>query len=88
MGEQGFWDDSDRAASVSAEHARAARRLEMFRALEADVEDLDGLAEMAEEDESLQSEVDEQICLGGGAARRRSRSSGCSPAAMTRATPS
>ena len=61
MGEQGFWDDSDRAAAVSAEHARASRRLEMFRALEADVEDLDGLAEMAEEDESLQHEVDEQI---------------------------
>jgi peptide chain release factor 2 len=57
----GFWDDSERAAKVSAEHARAARRLEMFRALQGDIEDLDGLAEMAAEEESLQDEVDEQI---------------------------
>jgi len=61
MGAEGFWDDSDRAASVSAEHARASRRLETFSALEGDVEDLDGLAEMAEEDESLGEELDEQI---------------------------
>ena len=27
MGEPGFWDDQERAASVSAEHARASRRL-------------------------------------------------------------
>ena len=43
----GFWDDSERAAKVSAEHARVTRRLEMFRTLERDVEDLDGLAEFA-----------------------------------------
>jgi len=61
MGAEGFWDDSDRAASVSAEHARANRRLEMFTALKADVGDLDGLAQMAEEDATLQGEVDEQI---------------------------
>jgi peptide chain release factor 2 len=61
MGAAGFWDDSERAAAVSAEHARASKRLEMFDALSTDVEDLDGLAEMAAEDSSLQSEVDEQI---------------------------
>jgi peptide chain release factor 2 len=61
MGEPGFWDDSDRAAAVSAEHSRAARRVEMFTALAADVDDLDGLVEMAAEDESLLGEVDEQI---------------------------
>jgi peptide chain release factor 2 len=61
MGEQGFWDDSDRAASVSGEHARASKRLEQFNALSADVEDLDALAEMAAEEGSLQAEVDEQI---------------------------
>ena len=61
MGVEGFWDDSERAATVSAEHARASRRLEMFRALESDVEDLDGLAEMAAEEESLEGELDEQI---------------------------
>ncbi len=61
MRAEGFWDDSERAASVSAEHSRASRRLEMFSTLQADVEDLDGLAEMAAEEESLQGEVDEQI---------------------------
>jgi len=61
MGAPGFWDDSERAASVSSEHARAARRLETFTTLAADVEDLDGLAEMAAEDASLQEEVDEHL---------------------------
>jgi peptide chain release factor 2 len=61
MGAPGFWDDSERAASVSGEHARASKRLEQFNALSGDVEDLDALAEMAAEEESLQAEVDEQI---------------------------
>jgi peptide chain release factor 2 len=57
----GFWDDSERAAEVSSEHASASRRLQMFRALESDVEDLQGLIEMGEEDESLQGEVEEHL---------------------------
>src|SRR3984957_11718012 len=61
MGEQGFWDDSERAAAVSGEHSRTSRRLEQFNALSADVEDLDALVEMALEEDSLQAEVDEQI---------------------------
>jgi peptide chain release factor 2 len=61
MGAPGFWDDSERAAKVTAEHARASRRLQAFTALQADVEDLDGLVEMAVEEESLQAEVEEQI---------------------------
>ncbi len=61
MGAEGFWDDSERAASVSAEHSRASRRMEMFSGLQADVEDLDGLAEMAAEDSTLEEEVNEQI---------------------------
>ncbi len=61
MGAQGFWDDSERAAKVSSEHARASRRLQTFRALEGDVEDLGGLMEMAAEDESLQGEVEDQF---------------------------
>ncbi len=55
----GFWDDSERAAKVSSEHASASRRLEGFRALESDVEELAGLIELGEEDESLQEEVEE-----------------------------
>jgi peptide chain release factor 2 len=61
MGAPGFWDDSERAAAVSGEHARASRRLEAFAALSADVGDLDALVEMAAEEESLQAEVEEQI---------------------------
>ena len=60
MGAPGFWDDSERAAAVSAEHARAAGGWSCS-ALQADVEDLDGLAEMAAEEATLQGEVDEQI---------------------------
>jgi peptide chain release factor 2 len=57
----GFWDDAEAAAKVSAEHARASRRLETFASLRADVEDLDGLVEMAAEDSSLQEEVEEHL---------------------------
>jgi peptide chain release factor 2 len=57
----GFWDEAEQAGKVSAEHARVARRLEMFRALERDVDDLEGLAELAQEDESLEGEVEEHI---------------------------
>ena len=61
MGTTDFWSDSDRAAIVSAEHARALRRLEAFSELQRDVDDLDGLAQMALEEPALQPEVDEQI---------------------------
>jgi peptide chain release factor 2 len=57
----GFWDDAEAAAKVSAEHARASRRLQMFESLRSDVEDLDGLIEMAAEDPSLGDEVQEHL---------------------------
>ena len=61
MGDPAFWEDSEHAAGVSAEHSRASRKLETFNALRADVDDLDGLVELAEADESLAGEVDAQI---------------------------
>jgi peptide chain release factor 2 len=61
MGAPGFWDDQEQAAKISAEHARATRKLETYRSLERDVEDLEPLAEMAEEDPDLSVELDEQI---------------------------
>jgi peptide chain release factor 2 len=61
MGEQGFWANQEHAASVSAEHARASRRLAMFRELERDVEDLEPLAELAEEDPEIRDEFDQQL---------------------------
>jgi peptide chain release factor 2 len=56
----GFWDDQERAASVSAEHAAVSRRLEAFRSLERDTDDLETLEEMAAEDASIAAELDEQ----------------------------
>jgi peptide chain release factor 2 len=61
MGEPGFWEDQEQAARVSAEHARASRKLAMFRELERDVDDLEPLAELAEEDPDLDAEFDEQM---------------------------
>jgi peptide chain release factor 2 len=61
MGAPGFWDDQERAAKVSAEHARAQRRLETFRGLESDAGDLDELAEMASEDAEMAAELDTQL---------------------------
>jgi peptide chain release factor 2 len=61
MGAPGFWDDQERAAKVSAEHSRATRKLAVFRELEADVEDLEPLAELAEEDPEIASELEDQI---------------------------
>ena len=61
MGAAGFWDDQEHAAKVSAEHARATRKLSVFRQLEADVEDLEPLAELAEEDPEIAAELEDQI---------------------------
>jgi peptide chain release factor 2 len=61
MGEAGFWDDPEAAAKVNAEYARVQRRLETFAGLEADTEDLDGLAELAEEDPELEAEMEETL---------------------------
>jgi peptide chain release factor 2 len=61
MSEAGFWDNQEAAAKVSAEHSRATRRLEQFRTLQADVEDLASLAEMAEDDDEIAAELEEQL---------------------------
>ena len=85
MGEPGFWDDQERAAKVGAEHARASKRLSLYRELERDVEDLEPLAELAEEDPEIagSSRSRSRRCRSGSTS---SRSSGCSPAATTPAT--
>jgi peptide chain release factor 2 len=43
MGEPGFWDDQQRAAALSAEHARLTKRLERYEALRGEVGDLEEL---------------------------------------------
>ena len=61
MGALGFWDDQEAATKVSAEHSRTSRRLDTWQALERDVDDLGALIELADEDDSLVGEVDEQL---------------------------
>jgi peptide chain release factor 2 len=60
MQEPGFWDDQERAAKVSAEHARTQRKLAGYEQLERDVDDLETLEEMASEDESIAGELEGQ----------------------------
>ena len=56
----GFWDDQETAARTSAEHASVSRRLQGFRGLEREIDDLETLEEMAAEDESIAAELEEQ----------------------------
>jgi peptide chain release factor 2 len=60
MQEPGFWDDQERAAKVSSEHARTQRKLDSYRRLESEVDDLEALEEMATEDESIAGELEGQ----------------------------
>src|SRR4051794_14890299 len=55
----GFWDDQERAAKTSAAHSRAVRKLDGYRDLESELDDLEALEEMVEEDESIAGEVEE-----------------------------
>jgi peptide chain release factor 2 len=61
MQRPGFWDDQSGAAEISAQHARAQKRLEGFRRLTRDVDDLGELAELAEEDEEIAGELQSQL---------------------------
>jgi peptide chain release factor 2 len=61
MGAAGFWDDPVAAAKVGAEHTRTQRRLDAFTKLQADAEDLDGLAELADEDPEIAAEFEEAL---------------------------
>ncbi len=57
----GFWDDQERAAKTSAAHSRAQKRLETFRSLAGDLDDLDELAELSAEDAEIAAELDGQL---------------------------
>ncbi len=61
MQASGFWDDAQAAAKVSSEHAKASKRLQTFAGLQSEVDDLDGLVEMAEEEPELEQEVQEHL---------------------------
>jgi peptide chain release factor 2 len=61
MQRPGFWDDQAEAAEISAQHARAQKRLESFGKLIVDVGDLEEYAELAADDEKLAAEVAERL---------------------------
>jgi len=66
LGAPGFWDDQQRAARVSSEHARLTKRLERYERLSRDYEDarelfaMDGdmAAEIADSIEPLRRELE------------------------------
>jgi peptide chain release factor 2 len=61
MGEEGFWNDQERAAATNAEYKRATDKVQAFRSLQSDVDDLEGLAELADEDPDLGEELGQQV---------------------------
>src|ERR671937_1591562 len=58
MGEPGFWDDQERAARISTEQARVARRLERYRHLAREYEDA---AELLAMDGDMAAEIQVSI---------------------------
>jgi peptide chain release factor 2 len=61
MQEPGFWDDQKRAASVSADHSRTTRKLESFRTLTSEIDDLEGLSALVADDPGIEAELEEQL---------------------------
>jgi peptide chain release factor 2 len=51
MGAPGFWDDQQRAAALSSEHARLSKRLERYATLAAEVGDLGELLSLSSDEE-------------------------------------
>ena len=58
LGNPGFWDDPQRAARISAEHARLSRRLERYRRLTQDYQDAQELLAM---DGDMAAEIEASI---------------------------
>jgi peptide chain release factor 2 len=58
MGEPGFWDDQRRAAAISSEHARLARRLDRYQTLTNDYEEARELYQL---DGDLADELDAHL---------------------------
>jgi peptide chain release factor 2 len=58
MGEPGFWDDQERAATISTEHSRVARKLERYEELTRDYEDARELYSM---DGGMENEIADSV---------------------------
>jgi peptide chain release factor 2 len=61
MGQPGFWDDPEAAGKVGAEHRRTSSTVEAYDRLLTDVEDLEGLVELAQEDPDIAAEFEESL---------------------------
>jgi peptide chain release factor 2 len=61
MQRPGFWDDQESASRIAAAHKRAQERLDTFRSLESDLDDLQELAELAAADDELAAELSSQM---------------------------
>ena len=58
MSEPGFWDDQQRAASISAEHTRLSRRLDRYERLRREYDDARELLSM---DGEMADEIEESL---------------------------
>jgi peptide chain release factor 2 len=61
MQRPGFWEDTEKAARISAEHAATQRRLQTLRSLQSDVADLEELVDLSADDPSIASELEGQL---------------------------
>ncbi len=61
LSQPGFWDDPKAAEPISREHTRATRKLETYKAITSEIDDLPTLLEMVDEDESLLGEADQTL---------------------------
>jgi peptide chain release factor 2 len=67
MQDPGFWDDQERAARVSAQHAAASSRLSDYRSLAGEVEELGELATLLREEEAagaLEADMLDELAAG------------------------
>lgn len=60
MGAPGFWDEQQRAARTSSEHARLSRRLERYTQLRGEADDLGELLGLASDDGEL-DEIEQSV---------------------------
>jgi peptide chain release factor 2 len=58
MGEPDFWDDQSRAARISTEHARIARKLDRYESLRSEYEDARGFRELGEDEAAIAEMAD------------------------------
>ena len=58
MGEAGFWDDQERAAQISTEHARVTRKLDRYEQL---MRDYDDARELFSMDGGMEQEITDSI---------------------------